>query len=763
MIHISYICPKKIRSYLVLSLLCLYLSISAAISGESQVTDGNLKEASSTLIGRNLNDCATKLSRYSGGWCEIVAEKNAPSISSVWPENLDKKIHMVVGPKSVLTAWNSAAYDTERQLLYFMGGGHRDYGGNEVYQFSLLEGRWQRLTDPSPLDFLYVNNDYGQRKQKPWRRLCWLPDINQVPGSSHTYDGLIFSHKTDTLFLYSYGSANGSCIEDKEDAYKNSPKILGDRKVSAGWYEFNPSSGDSRNGLEPLQWRKVFDYSDFKISKIHQSYPASVELPNGHLVFGSKFKTVIYDPSKEENRSLMAFSGQADWGDGLKSYDKKRDLIWSIHKNSLLAFDAKTGRNTRQIKQTVPHGKSLAFDDNGIIYSWNGSSKVFQFDPDDEQEQWKMFDWTGNGPVLGDQRVYGKWQYIKEKDLFVGLSSEKTGVWIYKHPKHKKAINFSKLNMNEMLKNAKIGAVVKVPPGNYIQGLVIQKSLTVQLKDVLFYGVSGSKGIINVKCDGCQVVIEDFVGNGNTSGCQRGNCAGIKVEGKNFSLRIKRAHIDSTVMGILTDNRGGELIVEDSLIENTGLNDHSSEVAHGLYAGWIDKVVITNSTIRRPFGNGHVFKSRAKKTIINKSMLVGMDGRPSRVIDYPCGGELTVTNSILQQGDQTDNTDLISIGTEPKYCHGTLRPSDVSITDSWIIFDRDRSPDERSAKHGKNRLFTWRAPVKSINVSNNKIIEQTGQLLFDEEDKLPNLLNQNQLFSSRGEAGIGRTQIPVLQ
>lgn len=762
MLSTLYRCFKKSVCNLLVCSLCLSLPLPVAISAESQISKSSLQEAPSTLTGRNLNDCADQLSGYSGGWCEIIVSRKTPSISSVWPTNLEKKTRMVVGPKSVLTAWNSAAYDSKRQQLYFLGGGHRDYGGNEVYQFSLQDGRWKRLTDPSPLDYLYINNDYGQRKNKPWRRLCWLPDVNQVPGSSHTYDGLVFSHKTDTLFFYSYGSANGSCIEDKEDTYKNSPIVLGDRKVSAGWYEFNPSAIDERNGLKPLKWRKVFDYSDFKANKIHQSYPASVELPDGDLVFGSKFRTVIYDPRKPDTRILMRFSGQADWGDGLKAYDKKRDLIWSIHKKSLLAFDAKTGRNTRKIKQIVPHGKSLALDKDGIIYSWNGSSKVFRFNPDDEQEHWSMFDWSVNGPSVGDRRVYGKWQYIKEKDLFVGLSIDKTGVWIYKHPKHKKGVTFSKQSLNGLIKQAKMGDVVTIPPGKYLQGLVINKSLTVQLKDVLFYGLSGSKGIINVKCDGCRVIIEDFSGNGKVTGCQGGNCAGIKAEGKNFSLHVKRAHIDSTVMGILTDNRGGELIVEDSLIENSGLNDRSREVAHGLYAGLIDRVVITNSTIRRPFGNGHVFKSRAKETVITNSVLAGLDGRPSRVIDYPCGGKLTVTNSVIQQSEQTDNIDLISVGTEPKYCHGTLRPSDVSITDNWIIFDRDRSSDERSARHGKNQLFTWRAPVQSINVSNNKIIEQTGELVFDGENRLTDLFDMNKRFTSRRQAGLEPLQLPSL-
>ncbi|WP_275100209.1 hypothetical protein [Sedimenticola hydrogenitrophicus] len=541
------------------------LLFSNTISAAAEQREGSrrLAEAQVTLVGQNLNDCASKLSGYSGGWCEIIASKEHPSISSVWPEDLERRIRMMV-----------------------------------------------------------------------------------------------------------------------------------------------------------------------------------------------------YDPTKPDATRLKRYIGQADWGDGLKAYDKKRGLVWSIHKGSLLAFDAQSGRNMHVIKQAVPHGKSLAFDSEGKMLSWNGGSKIFVFDPDAENEQWHMVDWGQAGPSAGDRRVYGKWRYIEERDLFVGLSIHTTGVWVYKHPVQKKLVSFSSEDLNSLIKHAKPGDVVVPPPGNYIQGILVNKSLTLKLRQVSLYGVNSSKGIINVNCNGCRVVIEDFDGDGDRAGCQSGSCAGVKAEGKNFSLTLRRAHIKGTVMGILTDNRGGELIVEDSLIEDTGLNDKSREVAHGLYAGLIDRVVIRNSTIRRPFGNGHVFKSRAANTRIENSVLAGMDGRHSRVVDFPCGGNLSITSSVIQQGDQTDNIDVISVGTEPKHCGKGVRASNVTLKNNWIILDRDRSPDERSAKHGKSRLFTWRAPVTSLDVSDNKIVESTGQLLFDGEEQLPDMFSQNQLFSSRQAAGLGLHQIP---
>lgn len=731
----------------------VFYSLSA--SGESSPPTG-------VTQGENISDCAEKLSHLDGGWCEILASDKDPSISSVWPEKLPGKTRMVVGPASILTAWNSAAFDEEREILYFMGGGHSDYGGNEVYAFRLKTGDWKRLTEPAPLDHFYVARDYDTKESSPWRRLCWMPDTRKSPGSSHTYDGLIFSRKTGTIFLYSYGAANGSCFEDKEDKYKDSPKVLGRRVASFGWYEFNPSETEMRNGVEPLAWRKVFDHQTLKRYRLHQSYPVSVQLSNGDIVFGSKLRTGIFDPTRPTEDNLKGFSGQADWGDGLMEYDSKRRLIWSIHKKSLLAYSEDRGRQVAKYLQIVPHGKSIAFDKNGTLVSWNGGSKVYVFDPDEKEPAWKLFDWRGKGPYLGNGRVYGKWVYLDKYNLFAGLSVHKTGVWIYKNPTSAKPVSYSTNNPQNQLKGVKPGGKIAIAPGVYGQGLVINRSMVVDLKGVSFRGVANGKGVVNVDCNGCEVTILNLQADGVKADCLWGNCAGIKAEGKGFRLTIKNAHINNAVMGVITDNRGGTIILEDSLIENSGLNDRSRTLGHGFYAGDIDRVVIRNSVIRRSFGKGHLFKSRAPDTLIENSIIAGLDGRHSRIIDFPCGGKLTIRNSVLQQGERTDNIDLISVGTEPQFCGGSVHPSDVSIRDSWLIFDRDESKDEPSFNYGFNRIFTWRAPILKLDVSDNRIVEGTGRMRFDGEDNVPDMSQQNRLFSSRAEAKLGANDLPVL-
>lgn len=739
-------------SFTLLVIFCLVIPIQDVLAEQQNLP--------SPVRGTNLDDCARKLERQQGGWCEIRVNDNHPSISSVWPKNPGKRIRMRTGGKSILTAWNSAAFDEESLFLYFFGGGHADYGGNEVYRFDLRKGSWKRLTDPTPLDQLFILHDYGARKNKPWRRLCWMPDPDKVPGSSHTYDGLIFSKKTKTVFLYTYGAANGSCLEDKEDEYRNSPLVRGSRRVGFGWYEFNPSESGERNGISPLKWRKVFGYDQLKQKNVHQSYPVSIELTDGNIVFGSKLKTVIYDPANNNIQSVKLFTGQADWGDGLKVFDERRNQIWSIHKKSLLQFDAATGRLLNTNRQIIPHGKSIAINGNGDIVSWDGRWNIFMFDPDASEPAWRHYNWMGKGPKRGDRRVYGKWVYLKDYDLYAGISTHETGFWIYKHPAQMKPVNYAPDNLNELVKQTVTGGVLKVPPGIYGQGLFINRSMTVDLKGVSIRGVAKRKGIVNVSCNGCQVKLLNLDADGVLADCLGGNCAGIKAEGKGFELTVDRAVINNTVMGIMTDNRGGTIRLTNSLIQNSGLNDRSRTLGHGFYVGDIDKVVVENSIIRRSFGKGHLFKSRAAETEVINSVIAGLDGRHSRLIDFPCGGHLVVHESVLQQGEQTDNIDLISVGTEAKNCGGSVRPSNVSIRNNWIIFDRDESKDEPAFNYGFNRFFTWRAPIEKIVVSGNRIVETTGRFKFDGEDHVPDLSEGNKFYTNRKAAGLGPVELP---
>lgn len=391
-------------------------------------------EIPTTKTGTDLDDCVKKLDAQESGWCEMRVSNKHPSISSVWPENLDKRIRMISGPRAILQAWNSAAFDAKRYLMYFSGGGHGDYGGNEVYEFNLKLGQWSRLNDPSPLDHLFLARDYNRDPSKPTRRLCWMPDVEHGPPSAHTYDGLLFHSVTETLFFYSHAAANGSCFDDVEDQYAG--QKFPTRAGNLGWYEFNPSPTETRNNMVPLTWRRVFNRTELMSVGTHRGYPRSAEVGNGKIAFGDRAAIVSYDPTIPDPAALKKLSSQADWGDGNLLYDKTRNSLWSIHKSVLLSFHAETGKLLKKIAlgDDIDHGKSLAIDSRGYIVSWSGGSSVFVLNPDMDSPTWRKVEWGEKGPTASPiRRVYGKWIYLAEENVFVGIGMHTTGIWVYRH------------------------------------------------------------------------------------------------------------------------------------------------------------------------------------------------------------------------------------------------------------------------------------------------------------------------------------------
>lgn len=687
--------------------------------------------------GVNFFDCKTRLEKQGGGWCEIRSPGKHPSISAVWPPNLDDRTFMGNGPRSVLMDWNGAAFDQEDLLFYFMGGGHADYGGNEVYEFNLRNGHWTRLTDPSPLSFLSQYPDDDQ--------VCWVPDLRSVPGAPHTYDGLQFSKKTRTIFLIADHAADGSCFDSRSGHLKGDPRLL--LTKDSGIFEFNPSRHKKRNGLAPLTWRRLAIPDGLDLN-----FPRSLELPDGTMIVGNKTSLYPFNPSNGViGKRLWE---EEDLGDGLAEFHPM-GLIISLYHDTLIISNLET-KDSKMVAAPHArlHGKSLAVDNKGDVFSWDGKERVLAIDMHTSEPEWTLYDWTGSGPPSGNKNVYSKWQYISAYNVFVGLSFHTTGVWVYKHPAAMPGVELSNINLDSLISDAKSGSVVSVPPGSYGMGLYIDKSLTVKLKDVRLWGVAEGKGIINVDCDGCTVVIEDFYGEGRKAGCLDDNCAGIKAEGSNFYLTVRRAHLSNSIMGIMTDDRGGRLIVEDSLIENTGLNSQSDTYGHGLYAGNIDSLIMRRSTIRNVNSSGHILKSRAKETILENVYLLGDRGFHSRSIDMPCGGVLRITKSVIQHGVNSENNDVIALGAESDNCE--INPLRVFVTKNWILIDRAMNAD------GGNILFKWYAPYEVLELKDNYIVNMdkwSGNNTNKGEITDFNL--NNKTCRNRAACGLAKDQLPI--
>jgi len=162
-----------------------------------------------------------------------------------------------------------------------------------------------------------------------------------------------------------------------------------------------------------------------------------------------------------------------------------------------------------------------------------------------------------------------------------------------------------------------------------------------------------------------------------------GNGAAIRQEGRNLILR--NVHFHDNEMGILTGKGTGMLLIEDSLFENNGYR--GSALGHNVYAQGQTLKFIRSQSLRAR-NEGHEIKSRALRTFIDQSVIASIDSRDSRSIDIPNGGDIIITNSILQKGLNSSNSDMIGVALENVSMHP---PMTASIEDNVIIFDTSRN------------------------------------------------------------------------
>ncbi|MBT5455316.1 MAG: hypothetical protein HOK82_01835, partial [Rhodospirillaceae bacterium] len=209
---------------------------------------------------KTLSDCKTELRAKGGGWCEMRVQGRHPGISSVYyplikGDAMDERIRGWTGQVSILGAWCGAAFDRNNLIFYFNCGGHADYGGNEWYSFDLEAGKWERLTEPSLLNYLFA----VPLKKNGVMGYWWQPDIRVIPSPAHTYDGLLYRQVTGTIYYmsmkqYDAKRARNLTVQERRPVAEGGLVIGGG---FVGQYEFNPSKTEKRNGLNPLSWRRV--------------------------------------------------------------------------------------------------------------------------------------------------------------------------------------------------------------------------------------------------------------------------------------------------------------------------------------------------------------------------------------------------------------------------------------------------------------------------------------------------------------------------
>jgi hypothetical protein len=269
---------------------------------------------------------------------------------------------------------------------------------------------------------------------------------------------------------------------------------------------------------------------------------------------------------------------------------------------------------------------------------------------------------------------------------------------------------------------ATAGLVLRGEPGAHLRGHAVEGKAALVVKAA---GVT----VEGIECSG--IAVRD-----NNGAC-------IRIEGDD--LTVRNVHFHDNQQGILSGPGGGVLLVEGSLLERNGFGAR----AHGVYIGpSIEQFIFRNNRVLATTGSGHGLKSRARRTIVENSVIAGLDGEDSRAIDLPNGGEVVIRGNVLEKGPNSASGQMIGLALEGQLhdVNETLVENNLFVFDTvpqGLIPDLARAvgllPAKGSVIHSK---------------SPGQVILQDNTIVGAHEIGADVLERGNRRFRNRDEAGL---------
>jgi hypothetical protein len=312
---------------------------------------------------------------------------------------------------NVLSAWNGGAFDDRRGEFRVHGGGHADYGGNEIYVFDFSTLRWTRETNPQPLTGSFMRDTNGDETADA----CPAPAAG--PPATHTYQGFLYLPKIDRYWLF---GTVGYCS--------------GAMGGSSTW-EYDAGS---------KTWTALPELDRFA------SYArAMVDPESGNVIVrGGRRKTwVEIDPVTRRIVQSFAKDPFGSYIDGPAVFDSRRRVVYALvggrNKDRLVAYDwpsteKPAGLRGRLIVEWPKDAKKawgMAQHASGLLVLWNGSTRIVVVNPDTGsswEEETAGDRYVSMAGADRGGKVYSKWVYISELDAFFGITNPDLGVVLYR-------------------------------------------------------------------------------------------------------------------------------------------------------------------------------------------------------------------------------------------------------------------------------------------------------------------------------------------
>jgi hypothetical protein len=350
-----------------------------------------------------------------GYWYRIQNSKMS-SVEYPWPDPPGFPAGNNIGVPGVLSAWSDAAYDTTNKRLLIFGGGHKAYGGNEIYAFNFDSVTnpfaWERLTDPSSYDdaMAFYNGSDGYRSSGYY--------ADGLPCSRHTYNSLTYSAiwnalcyvGTRAVFSGDAGPPNDNfdCYDFGLDSWVDKGSSPNDQRSSS---EYDPNTGNIwafHESSDRHLWECVTSGSSCTWYRRTSSQLSSA--------FNIYTKAEI-DPGRRQLVLIGSEGGYTVVDIDPTTYDPSVDC--RNNSNGCVDVLATSSSGT----QTAVKAKfaTLAYDSNsGYMFSWLGGTTVYRLDLG--THNWTAIsDAPGNTVDPGSASVngdYGRWFYVPSLNVF---------------------------------------------------------------------------------------------------------------------------------------------------------------------------------------------------------------------------------------------------------------------------------------------------------------------------------------------------------
>lgn len=284
------------------------------------------------------------------------------------------------------------------------------------------------------------------------------------------------------------------------------------------------------------------------------------------------------------------------------------------------------------------------------------------------------------------------------------------------------------------------GGTITIEPGVYADCIRIKKSMKLigkiapdgsraYLKKV----ACGGKGAVDL--DAPEVTVQGLKISDISVPDKNGAC--IRVGAKSKTVLIRDIICSKSENGLLggPNKQDGIMTIEDSTFEGNG----KAQRAHDIYINSGHEVILRNVKILAS-NDGHLLKTGALSTLIENSIIAALEGNSGAAINAYGGGKLTVKNSVLQLGPNTQNHNFIGYADEAKRVHKDA-VHEILFENNWIIYD--------DTKRCCRWLFNKRSTLlDNMTVRNNKFVGGIDPIVRTIDMRL------NKEYADRDEAGL---------